>query len=160
MITLSTHSLHIESSDAMEQLGNKLGRRVLESTNGLIIFLIGNLGAGKTTLVRGFLRAMHYEGIVKSPTYTLVEPYELEEALVYHFDFYRLNSPQELELMGIRDYFSSQGSCLIEWPEKAIDVLPVPDLKIFIEIENTSRQVNIEAISQRGHDVLQFSSFS
>lgn len=137
----------------MEALGKTL--YLLAGKKGLIVYLSGELGAGKTTLVRGFLRAMNYTGIVKSPTYTLVEPYELNETKIYHFDFYRLSSAQELEFMGIRDFFQQDAICLIEWPEKASDGLPPCDLKIIIDIVNDSRLITIEAYSDRGKDVLE-----
>lgn len=143
----------ITGPSQMETLGASL--YYLAKKEGLIVYLSGELGAGKTTFVRGFLRAMDYQGIVKSPTYTLVEPYEFDEQKVYHFDFYRLTSPEELEFMGIRDFFQEKVFCLIEWPEKASGVLPPCDLKVLIDITNDSRLVTIEANSDRGKDVFQ-----
>ncbi|MBN9286621.1 MAG: tRNA (adenosine(37)-N6)-threonylcarbamoyltransferase complex ATPase subunit type 1 TsaE [Gammaproteobacteria bacterium 39-13] len=151
----SSQQIRIEINDAakMEALGKTL--YLLTGKEGLIVYLSGELGAGKTTLVRGFLRAINYTGIVKSPTYTLVEPYELNEKKIYHFDFYRLTSAEELEFMGIRDFFQQGAICLIEWPEKASGGLPTCDLKISIDIVNDSRQVTIEAYSNRGKDVFE-----
>lgn len=143
-------------SFAMEDLGSHLYKAVLKNpVNGIVIYLIGDLGAGKTTLVRGFLRAMNYRGIVKSPTYTLVEPYDFENEIVYHFDFYRMNDPEELALMGIRDYFHEKAYCLIEWPQNAKGCITPPDLSIQIELAESARNVTIEALSERGKDVLQ-----
>lgn len=106
-----------------------------------IIFLRGNLGAGKTTLTRGMLNAWGYQGKVKSPTFTLVESYDFPNFKVNHFDLYRVNDPEELELIGIRDYFTDDAICILEWPEKAGNLLPKPDLDINIEIHDQQRHV-------------------
>jgi tRNA threonylcarbamoyladenosine biosynthesis protein TsaE len=106
-----------------------------------LVYLHGDLGAGKTTLVRGFLRAAGYMGTVKSPTYNLVEEYTLQERKVFHFDLYRLNDPQELEWIGIEDYFNQPGMVFVEWPEKGAGVLPEPDLVITLTIKGAGRMV-------------------
>ncbi len=114
------------SESELETIASQLARY---ATADLIIYLRGPLGAGKTTFARGFLRGLGYEGVVKSPTYTLVEPYSFEPGLMcYHFDLYRLADPEELEFTGARDYFNSSSICLIEWPEKAAGYLAEADI--------------------------------
>ena len=111
---------------------------------GTIIFLHGNLGAGKTTFVKGLLRELGYVGNVKSPTYTLIEEYKLAGFNIYHLDLYRLADPEELEWIGIRDYFNEDSICFIEWPEKGAGFLPNASENIYIEYKGTSREISIE----------------
>jgi tRNA threonylcarbamoyladenosine biosynthesis protein TsaE len=125
-----------EMLDAGKQLASTLKA-------GTLVFLVGDLGAGKTTLVRGVLRGMGYSGIVKSPTYNLVESYQLGDQLVFHFDLYRLMDTEELEYMGIRDYLNDESICFIEWPDKGAGLLPEPDMLIEIIINNTERKLLI-----------------
>jgi len=142
--------LFLEGEAETEKLGQELARLVTESGEGLTVFLDGDLGMGKTTLSRGVMRGLGHEGAVKSPTYTLVEPYEHLQPQAYHFDLYRLGDPEELEYMGIRDYFSGDNLCLIEWPERGKGVLPEPDLEVHLEREGEGRSVVIRARSARG----------
>ena len=139
------------SAGDMEALGARLAGA---SRPGLRLFLQGELGAGKTTLVRGFLRGLGYEGKVKSPTYTLVEPYHLSALTVYHFDFYRLQDPEELEAMGIRDYFGGEACCLVEWPERAGGYLGQGDVSIHITFENSDRYLSLQAHTAPGRALL------
>lgn len=118
------------------------------------MYLHGNLGAGKTTLVRGLLHAAGHTGKVKSPTYTLVEPYLLGVYNIYHFDLYRFTDDEEWEAAGFRDYFNPQSVCIIEWPEKAENVLPVPDVNITFTIKESGRTVRLSAHSEPGQQYL------
>ena len=106
-----------------------------------VIHLRGPLGAGKTTLVRGILRGLGHEGAVKSPTFTLIEPYTFSRFALYHFDLYRVKDPEELEFMGIRDYLEGKGICVIEWPERGGKILPEADLDVMIEPVHDGRSV-------------------
>ena len=119
-----------------------------------VIFLQGTLGMGKTTLTRGILAAYQYRGAVKSPTYTLVEPYELEQAKVYHFDLYRLADAEELEYMGIRDYFDEDALCVIEWPDKGAGVLPIPDIELTLTKDGNGRNAVLITHTAKGAAIL------
>ena len=113
-----------------------------------VIYLEGDLGAGKTTLVRGFLRAAGFSGAVKSPTYTLVEEYTLAHRKVFHFDLYRLTDPEELEWIGIGDYFSEDCTCFIEWPDMGKGYVPEPDLAIRLSFDKEGRLLLLEKVSE------------
>jgi tRNA threonylcarbamoyladenosine biosynthesis protein TsaE len=108
---------------------------------GLVVYLHGDLGAGKTTFTRGFIQGLGFAGKVKSPTYTLVEPYVFSSYNIYHFDLYRFTDKEEWEASGFREYFNPQSICLIEWPEKAGDLLPEPDIHVHLTHDDLQRKV-------------------
>ncbi len=141
----------VNSPEEMQTLAAQLAACIEE---GAIIFLSGDLGAGKTTFVRGFLRQLGYQGKVKSPTYALLEPYEFASHQVFHFDFYRIQDPDELGQMGMHEYFFPTTICLVEWPENALAALPTPDLQCDIEFAETGRLVKIKACTPRGTAIL------
>ena len=116
---------------------------------GQIVTLSGDLGAGKTTFVRGLLHGLGHAGKVKSPTYTLVEPYVISRFNIYHFDLYRFADPEEWDAAGFRDYFNPQTICLVEWPEKAGDLIPQADIDVSLSPENTGRTLHIRANSNQ-----------
>ncbi len=138
--------------DAMVAYGAKLGKALRP---GMVVHLQGELGMGKTTLSRGVVQSFGHRGAVKSPTYTLVEPYELGELTLYHFDLYRLGHPEELEFMGIRDYFTAQSLCLVEWPARGEGVLPPADLVINIERSGSGRTLWLSGLTAEGVGVLE-----
>ncbi|NMR27782.1 tRNA (adenosine(37)-N6)-threonylcarbamoyltransferase complex ATPase subunit type 1 TsaE [Pseudoalteromonas sp. NEC-BIFX-2020_015] len=148
-----THSVGFQLADeaATVKMGNMLAEFI---DQGAVIYLHGDLGAGKTTLTRGVVQGFGHQGKVKSPTYTLVEPYELAETNVYHFDLYRLGDPEELEYMGIRDYFSPTAICVVEWPEKGGEFIPTPDLDITLRYVGDAREIEIQSISTRGANII------
>ena len=134
-------TLDITNEQAMMELGGQIA--CLLPVGGVVL-LHGNLGVGKTTLVRGLLRSLGFQGTVKSPTYTLVEPYHVADRDIYHFDLYRLADPEELEYLGVRDYFRDDALCLIEWPQQAGGFLPEPDIVVNIEHDGSARKVYIK----------------
>ncbi len=139
---------------AMEALGGQLGQLMATSPSAFTLFLQGTLGAGKTTLSRGILRALGHRGAVKSPTYTLVETYSLGNRTLHHFDLYRLGDPEELEYLGIRDYLAGDNLCLIEWPERGEGLLPPPDWRLVIEPLPEARRVHLHAETPAGEALL------
>ena len=141
----------IENEDAMVAFGGRLADAM---DPGSVVFLRGELGAGKTTLSRGLAQGLGHEGAVKSPTYTLVEPYEHLSPTLYHFDLYRLGDPEELEFMGLRDYVNGESIVLIEWPERGGAFLPAPDLELTIAVEGEGRRVTADSSTSAGQACL------
>jgi len=122
---------------------------------GMRIYLRGELGSGKTTLVRALLRGLGAEGTVKSPSYALVELYVVSRLHLYHFDFYRFMNPSEFGDAGLADYFrDGDGVCMVEWPERAGGVLPPPDLELELAYSGTGRDINVRAFSEAGGQCL------
>lgn len=142
---------YLPNEEATLAFAEEVGKAI---DTGLILFLHGPLGAGKTTFARGFLQGLGYKGKVKSPTYTLVEPYEVAAHHIFHFDFYRINDPKELEQIGIRDYFLESSICLIEWAEKGFAVLPEADLHCYLAFDGEGRKIRLVAYSERGNKIL------
>ncbi|MCL5261254.1 MAG: tRNA (adenosine(37)-N6)-threonylcarbamoyltransferase complex ATPase subunit type 1 TsaE [Gammaproteobacteria bacterium] len=141
----------IKTPKAMQTFGKKLAKLC---ATGCRIYFSGELGAGKTTLIRGILRALGHVGHVKSPTFTLLETYILAEKVIYHFDLYRLKDPVELEYIGARDYFSPDVISFVEWPEYGKDFLPEPDFVCKIIFNQTTRIVEILPISNKGKQLI------
>lgn len=154
-----TRSLTGSAADAaaMQTWGARVGACLAPAA---IIYLQGDLGAGKTTLVGGVLRARGHVGAAKSPTYTLVEPYALgavgtlSELQLYHFDLYRLRDPEELEFLGIRDYVAAGATLLIEWPERGAGLLPSADLTVAIALNDSARELTLHAHTAAGERML------
>ena len=121
---------------------------------GLVIFLHGDLGAGKTTLVRALLNSLGYQGRVKSPTYTLLEQYEVNGLSFRHFDLYRFRDASEWEDAGFSDEFNGQNICLVEWPEQAAELLPAADIEIHFEILQDGRNIILHALTDTGRKCL------
>ncbi len=145
---MTTARVVVDNEDAMLALAESMADRVRP---GQLLYLQGDLGAGKTTFVRGLLRGLGYRGHVKSPTYTLVEPYEVADMVIYHLDLYRLTAPQEIESVGIRDYMGGSGVCVVEWAERGAGVLPPPDARIMIHHDCDRRIVEIDCFTKVGH---------
>ncbi len=131
------------------------GRRLANACNSKgLLTLSGNLGSGKTTLSRGIIQSCGHTGAVKSPTYTLVEPYEIGDKRVYHFDLYRMEDPEELEFIGLWDYLTQEALIIIEWPEKAFGVLPPADLVIQLDKQEKGRKITCSANTSLGETIL------
>jgi len=149
----NNNTYQVELNDEAAQLA--FGRRLATVLMpGMTVFLRGDLGVGKTTLCRGIVNGMGFKGNVKSPTYTLVEPYEMAEQRVYHFDLYRLGEPSELEYMGCRDYFDKDSICLVEWPDRGAGVLPEADLELDVQVQGRGRCLVCRPRSQMGCSVV------
>lgn len=144
---MNKRSIYLENEQATVARGRQLADCL---SAGMVVFLHGELGAGKTTFARGILNGLGHAGAVKSPTYTLVEPYTAVSPALYHFDLYRLGDPQELEYMGVRDYFADDNIVLMEWPERGAGFLPPPDLEISMLVQGEGRELVMHAISSAG----------
>ena len=140
----------LEDEQKMQVFGEKIAQVIGQINAPLLILLNGDLGAGKTTLSRGILNGLGHRGSVKSPTYTLVEPYDLEVGKVFHFDLYRLVDPEELYDIGFNDYLTESQLCMIEWPGKGGSLLPKADISLQINSNGTGRQVILTAQTSLG----------
>jgi tRNA threonylcarbamoyladenosine biosynthesis protein TsaE len=147
--------LHLRDEAATAQLAQRLAATLAP---GLRIYLRGDLGAGKTTLARALLRALGFQGPVKSPSYALVELYTVSSLNLYHFDFFRFRNQEEWSDAGFREYFGSNGVCLVEWPEKAGDVLPPPDIEILLSTAGAGRDALLTVHTQAGEKCLEAAS--
>lgn len=141
----------IADDAAMRALGARLAKA---SPPSCVIYLVGELGAGKSTLARGFLKALGHDGAVRSPTYTLVEPYELAQRQVYHLDLYRLADPEELEFLGLRDWLAGDAILLVEWPQRGAGLLPAADLTVVINYAGQARDVEVLEASATGMAIM------
>ncbi|MBI4293114.1 MAG: tRNA (adenosine(37)-N6)-threonylcarbamoyltransferase complex ATPase subunit type 1 TsaE [Betaproteobacteria bacterium] len=139
--------MHLPEAASTERIGRALAPAIAP---GMRIYLKGDLGTGKTTLVRALLRALGVTERVKSPSYTLVELYVVSSLHLYHFDFYRFRDPVELGDAGFDEYFEGGAVCLVEWPERAADQLPQPDLEILLSLCGTGRNAEVTAHSEAG----------
>jgi len=152
---MQLHHIHLQDEAGTAALGAALAGALAP---GLAIYLHGDLGAGKTALTRALLHAAGYQGRVKSPTYTLAEPYVVRLAermvTVIHFDLYRMASAQEFLEAGFREHFNESSVCIIEWPEKGEPALPAPDIQIHLTVAGHGRDVELRALSVKGHQCL------
>lgn len=143
-------SLTLADPVATERLGASIAEALRIQPGAWLVTLDGPLGAGKTTLARGFIRAMGHQGRVPSPTYTLIEPYELAGRTVLHLDLYRLADAAELEFLGFRDVFEGESLVLMEWPQRAGGQLPAVDVKVRLDLDGTGRRANLAGGTERG----------
>jgi tRNA threonylcarbamoyladenosine biosynthesis protein TsaE len=152
---------HLPDESATAALGAALARALMP---GLVIYLHGDLGAGKTALTRALIQAAGHKGTVKSPTYTLSEPYRVqvggEPVSIIHYDLYRMSSPEEFLDAGFREDFDGRNICIVEWPEKGEPVLPPPDLRVLLNVSGLGRDVELQALSQSGQLCLDHLAYS
>jgi tRNA threonylcarbamoyladenosine biosynthesis protein TsaE len=144
-------SVNLEGERKMQDFGAQLATAIGKIDAPLLMLLNGDLGAGKTTISRGLLQGLGHQGAVKSPTYTLVEPYELDIGVVYHFDLYRLIDSEELEHIGFSDYLSEAKLCIIEWPENGGSYIPQPDISIDISVYQSGRRLTLNSATESGN---------
>ncbi|OBX06577.1 ATPase [Gallibacterium salpingitidis] len=150
----SIFNTFLENEEATLAFGQKLSQLLATQTANFVIYLNGQLGAGKTTLTRAIIQNMGYQGNVKSPTYALVEEYHFANKSIYHFDLYRLSDPEELEFIGFREYFRQNTLCLLEWPEKGGDLIPPADLFITINYQGNAREITLTANSVAAEQIV------
>ncbi len=143
--------LSLETEEDTHQFGALLGKHL---SAPLVCYLKGDLGVRKTRLVRAVIQSLGYDGNVKSPTYTLVEPYQLQGTHIYHFDLYRISDPEELDFFGIRDYFDYQSVSFIEWPDKGKGWLNAADLTISLEFNGDGRKLQLTGLTEKGTNLL------
>ncbi|MDQ8039924.1 MAG: tRNA (adenosine(37)-N6)-threonylcarbamoyltransferase complex ATPase subunit type 1 TsaE [Rickettsiella sp.] len=146
-------SYFLNSEIETKQLAKKIAKHCSENER-LVIFLIGELGVGKTTFTRFFLKALGYSGLVKSPTYTLFENYQLPKYHIFHLDLYRLHTPKEILEIGLYDEFDQTAIWLIEWPEHAFPFLPTPDIQCTFTLNAFNRQAELKSRTTAGRDLL------
>lgn len=149
---MTTVDLALGDVAATERAGARLARAL--GVRGAVVALQGELGAGKTTFVRALLRAMGVLGAIRSPTYTLVEPYQVGERRVFHLDLYRLSDPEELEYLGVRDLDEADALLLVEWPERARAALPPVDLWLQLDYRPAGRHLTMQSLSPCGDAIL------
>lgn len=142
-----SHEFKLPDEAATLRLGQALASGIAP---GRVLHLSGELGSGKTTVVRGLLRALGHPGRVKSPTYTLVEPYSVSRLHFYHFDFYRIEDKAEWLNSGFREYFNRESACAVEWPERVAGLLPPPDLELRLAFEGPGRRATLAAHTPAG----------
>ena len=153
------NTFYLQNENILLEFGQHFARAIQDFLNehpeqGAVIYLNGDLGAGKTTLTRSVVRQFGHQGNVKSPTYTLVEEYQLAPFAVYHFDLYRLADPEELEFMGIRDYFRPQTLCLLEWASKGEGMIPEPDIIVQLDYATEGRNLQLQHKSPTGEAIV------
>jgi tRNA threonylcarbamoyladenosine biosynthesis protein TsaE len=149
---MNSMSYELKSEEDTKSFGRQLANHLAP---GLVIGLQGEIGRGKTCMVRACLEALGVTSLIKSPTFTLVETYDIKGLHIHHFDLYRLQSEYELEDLGFRDYLHSQSICFIEWPEKSPNLLPFLDLSLEFKLKLPGRMLTIQAKSEKGKQVLQ-----
>ena len=150
--SLATKQIFLKDESQQIALAVRVAKLLKSS---FVMLLKGDLGVGKTTFARGFIQASGFDGVVKSPTYTLVEPYPINHGrMCYHFDLYRLADPEELEFTGARDYFNDTDVCLLEWPEKAEGFLPLADWVCEFSHYNEGRNLIISALTKKGESLM------